>query len=209
MESDVDLLEAWRAGDREAGGRLFERYIRSLYRFFASKIADGVEDLIQRTLAACVEHRDRLREGASFRGFLFAVARNELHDAFRARSRDRASDFSVSSLCDLGTSPRSLVARRGEHRLLAQALQRIPLDLQLAVELHYWEGLTGPELAVALAIPEGTVRSRLRRAVEALRAEIERLADSPDLRASTLDGLDSWASSLRDCVVLPDGIAAG
>ena len=59
-------------------------------------------------------------------------------------------------------------AQHEEQRLLLEALRRIPLDLQIAIELHYWEGMSGPDLAQVLDIPEGTVRSRLRRAREPL-----------------------------------------
>ncbi|MEZ4372915.1 MAG: sigma-70 family RNA polymerase sigma factor [Polyangiaceae bacterium] len=47
---------------------------------------------------------------------------------------------------------------------LVEALQRLPLDLQMAIELYYWEELSVAELAEALEIPAGTVKSRLHRA---------------------------------------------
>jgi RNA polymerase sigma-70 factor (ECF subfamily) len=200
METDLQLLAAWREGDREAGGELFERHIRSLYRFFSTKVANGIDDLIQVTLTACVANRDKIREGASFRAYLFAIASNELYDELRRRVRDRRFHPGVSSLCDLGPSPSSIVARNAQQKLLAKALPRIPLDLQITIELYYWEELSGPELAVALAIPEGTVRSRLRRAREALRDQMKQISTSPKTLQSTVDDLDTWASSLRDCV---------
>lgn len=200
---DGELLEAWRAGDRAAGSALFERHIRALYRFFSTKAPDNVDDLIQKTFTACVGAKDRIREGGSFRVYVFRVARNELYDYWRSRKRDRQLDFNVSSLHDLGPSPSSIVARKAEHRLLAEALRRIPLELQLATQLFYWEGLSGPELAEVLGIPEGTVRSRLRRAREALEAEMRRLADNPDTLRSTVDDLEAWTRSLAGCVALP------
>jgi RNA polymerase sigma-70 factor (ECF subfamily) len=47
---------------------------------------------------------------------------------------------------------------------MLSALRRLPLDDQLLLQMHYWDGLTGPALSRALDLPEGTVRSRLRRA---------------------------------------------
>ena len=44
MEDDLELLEAWRAGDRAAGQRLIGRYFDSIARFFRSKLGDDVED---------------------------------------------------------------------------------------------------------------------------------------------------------------------
>jgi len=203
MQTDIELLDAWRAGDNAAGSQLFERYVRSLYRFFATKVSGGVDDLIQRVFTACVDSRERIH-GGSFRAYLFAVARNELYDHWRGQKRNANLDFSVSSLVDLGPTPSSIVARKAEQELLARALQRIPMELQLAIELYYWEEMSGPELSVALDIPEGTVRSRLRRAREALKETMAELATSTATLQSTIDGLDTWAAGLQACIAAPE-----
>jgi RNA polymerase sigma-70 factor (ECF subfamily) len=52
-------------------------------------------------------------------------------------------------------------------------------------------------MAVALEIPEGTVKSRLRRGREQLRAAVDRLAARPELAASTVNGLETWAREVR------------
>lgn len=63
--------------------------------------------------------------------------------------------------------------------------------------MHYWEQCSVAEIAVALEIPEGTVKSRLRRGRECLRAAIERLATRADLATSTLQGMETWARAVR------------
>ena len=70
------------------------------------------------------------------------------------------------------------------------------MELQIAIELHYWEGLRGPEIAVVLGIPEGTVRSRLRRGLEKLRAEVQHLAKSDAALRSTMSDINDWAEKL-------------
>jgi DNA-directed RNA polymerase specialized sigma24 family protein len=87
MTSDQELLRAWRAGDREAGGTLFERHFAAIRRFFRNKVDHQVEDLVQRTFTACVEARDRFRGDSSFRTYLFAIAHNVLRDHIRRRRR--------------------------------------------------------------------------------------------------------------------------
>lgn len=195
--SDTDLLVAWREGDRGAGEELFARHFDTIYRFFSRKVADDVSDLVQRTFLSCVESRDAIRDDGSVRPYLFAIARNQLYQHFRDRQKNQRLDFSVSSLQDLGESPSAAVARRGDHALLVQALQQIPLELQLVIELHYWEGLSGAEVAMALEVPEGTVRSRLRRALEQLRATIAALSGSAAARWATVQSFDEWARSVR------------
>jgi RNA polymerase sigma factor (sigma-70 family) len=197
--TDREILAAWRDGDRAAGSELFERHFEALYRFFRNKCDDGIDDLIQQTLLACVKARDGFREDASFRTWLLTIARHELYAHWRARQRDAAREVGEVSLVDLGTSPSGTVARRREHQLLLVALRSIPLDLQVALELFYWEQLEGAELAEVLGIPEGTARSRLRRAREAIAAKIAELegdGDSGDGGASLRD-LDAWAATLR------------
>jgi RNA polymerase sigma-70 factor (ECF subfamily) len=194
---DRELLLAWRAGDRDAGGELIERYHRLLYRFFRNKADDVVEDLVQRTFLVCVERRDEIREGASFRAYLLAVARSEIVRHWREHGRGPARiDPLATSVEDLGMTPSRALAASQEQQRLLLALRRIPLAFQVALELHYWEGATAPELAVVLDVPEGTVRSRLRRGKELLRDELARLGPLATLRDDTLAAVDDWARSV-------------
>lgn len=197
--SDLDLLDAWRAGDGVAGDVLLQRHFASLFRFFRSKVDDTTaEDLSQATLLACVDARDRFRGLASFRAYLFSIARNQLNMHFRGRAvRDRIIELGSTSVADLGASPITLAQAKAEQKLLLEALRRIPIDFQIAVELYYWEGLSTRELADVLGVPEGTVRSRLTRAREHLATQLEALAASPELLHTTLDGFERWAESLR------------
>ena len=198
MTDDFELLDRWRSGDMAAADALFGRYFDCLYRFFARKSSDDVTDLVQRTLLGLVEGADRFRKASRFRTFVYAVAKHELYAHWRRQKKDQRLDFTVSSLMDLNASPTTHMAKRQEERLLLEALRRVPLELQIAVELHYWEGLTGPEIADVLEIPEGTVRSRLRRGLTSIKSELARLNASDAAMASTLSGLESWAQSLKN-----------
>ncbi len=170
MTSDVELLEAWRGGDSAAGNRLCKRYVDPLYRFFRNKTPVGAEDLVQRTLTAAVEGRERFAGRSSFRGYLYGIAHNMLKADIRQRMKlDHDPDFSTQSLQDLAPSPSSALGKVREQQLLAAAMRRIPVDYQVALELYYWENFTGPELAQMLGLGEPGVRSRLRRAKTALR----------------------------------------
>jgi RNA polymerase sigma-70 factor (ECF subfamily) len=194
---ELALLTAWRAGDNQAGEALFECHFDAIYDFFASKLTVDVSDLVQRTFLGCVEAKERFRGEASFRTFLFAIARHELYGHFRAKHRGRALDFGVSSLEELAPGPSSLLHAGTERALLAAALRALPLELQLVLELRFWQGLTGPELALVLELPEGTVRSRLRRAIELLRTHLEStLSATPVGLVEATQALDAWSASL-------------
>ncbi|MBX3127592.1 MAG: sigma-70 family RNA polymerase sigma factor [Polyangiaceae bacterium] len=197
---DFALLEEWRGGDTRAGNDLFERHFDAVHRFFSNKAPSDAADLVQRTFLGCVEAKERFRAQSSFRTFLFAIAHHELLGHWR-RTKKRAVDTSVSSLLDLEPSPSQLLARVGEERRLLEALRSIPMDLQIALELFYWEGLSGPEIAAVVGAPEGTVRSRLRRGLEALRARLDELDRSPGRLATSLAGLDGWTRSIGEALL--------
>lgn len=201
---DFELLERWRAGDATAGNQLFEKHFDAVHRFFVNKAPSDAADLVQRTFLACIEARDRFRQQASFRTYLFAIAHHELMAHWRKRSRVEL-DPSISSLRDLDPSPSTLLARIAEERHLLEALRSIPIELQVSLELFYWEGLTGPELAAVLGVPEGTARSRLRRGLSLLRERLVELDQKPERLASTLASLDGWARSIGEALLSPTG----
>jgi RNA polymerase sigma-70 factor (ECF subfamily) len=199
VDSDFDLLRAWRGGDDAAGNELVRRHFDRVYGFFESKVREGADELTQRTFLGCVEARSRIRDGSSFRAYLFGIARKQLlrrYDELRREGRHDAYESGAGSGDD--PSPSRLVLRQQEQRVLVRALRRLPLDLQIAIELFYWQELPIAEMADVLEIPVGTVKSRLHRAKEQLRTEIEAMELAPDLRESTIHDLERWASSLRE-----------
>lgn len=175
--NDVELLEAWRAGDNAAGSRLVRRHFDALYRFFSSKAAGHEEDLAQQTFMAITEGKHEFRGDSTFRAYLFGLARFHLLTHYRKKYRSPELDSVPSSLCDVGTSPTGALARREEHQLLQLALQQLPLDQRIALELTYHEELTLKEIAHVLDVPHNTVHSRIHRAKKRLREELSRLTD--------------------------------
>ena len=200
VSTDDDLLEAWREGDQVAGRALYERYFDWVRRFFMNKVESEteVEELVQETFMRCTAGRDRFGGRSLFRTYVFGIARNVLHEHYRSRKRD--ADFDVESVADLGCGPTTLLAKRHEQRLLLEGLRTIPLEMQLVLELYYFEDLTAGEVGEVLGLPENTVRSRIHRAKNALIAVLERLAQSRELLESTTGNLERWAQGLRTLV---------
>ena len=197
--TDFDLLEQWRDGDENAGRELFARYFDAVYRFFRNKVDDAAEDLTQQTFMGLVQSRDRFRGDASFRTYLFMIARKRLYSHLRKNQRrSEPVEFHSTSVADLGlVSPSRAVAVRQEQQLLLQALRRLPLEMQVALELFYWEELTVVEIAEVLETPVGTVKSRLQRARARLDSVIDELSESEDLLRSTMDNFEMWARDLQ------------
>ena len=196
--TDFELLDAWRDGDRSAGSELFSRHFGSVYGFFRSKLEHAAEDLTQQTFLNCVEARDDFRGAGSFRTYLFVVARNVLYGHLRRRGNKAVDvDFEVTSIADLDVSPSTWLGFREDHKLLVHALRRLPLELQVALELYYVQRMRAPALATVLGIPAGTVRSRIRRGIEQLRLGMSDLVASPQRIRTTLTDLNRWAAELR------------
>ena len=101
---------------------------------------------------------------------------------------------------DLSPSPSVIVAKHREQQVLLQALRKIPLDHQIVLELYYWEKLSAREVAEVVQVPEGTARTRIRRAKQLLEEEMGKLMGNKDQLETTIANLDSWAASLRDQV---------
>jgi len=198
MRDDLELLAAWREGDRQAGGELFDRHFVAIRRFFRSKVGDDYEELVQRTFARCVEVQQRFRGDGKFRSYLFAIAANVLREHLREHHRGKQFDGDVSSVVDLALpGPATAAGARREQVVLLEALRRLPVNDQIVLELFYWEQLTSAEIADVLELPHGTVRSRLRLARDRLRGHVDELSRSPAELESTLGGLERWAAELR------------
>ncbi len=195
MSDDLELLHAWRDGDRGAGNQLLRRHFAALHRFFASKVADDAEDLIQNTLLACVTYVDKLAAAASFKAYLFTIAANQLYAHLRKREGSPL-DFTAVSAVELGLSPSGVVAQREAELRLSVALRRLPLELQIVLELGYWEDLDTREIAEVLELPHGTAKSKIRKAKQLLARELGRAAplDAP----ASDDELGRWVRDIRD-----------
>ena len=194
-DDDFSLLMRWRADDRQAGEQLCARYFDEIYRFFEYKIAEKADDLVQQTFMACVRARDQFRNDASFRTYLFTIARNELYMELRKTRRDFV-DLEVSSLNELVTSPSQLLGKQRELARLRAALREIPVEQQLLLELHYWHDMPAAELANMFATTPGSIRVRLLRARRLLR---DRLAGQPVVAVDRL-----WASLSASDLEQPD-----
>jgi RNA polymerase sigma-70 factor (ECF subfamily) len=194
-----ELLSRWRAGDREAGEVLIDRHFGEIFRFFCRRFAERerCRDLAQRTFATTLAAVERLRDGERLRAYLFGVAHNLLRHEIRDGKRRDGLAHKAELLPREATSPSVRFAAVEERRILLLALEQLPLDLQLTVELFYWEGLSTQEVAEILGVPRGTVKWRLSEARDRLRGSVEDLTRSGADRDLT-HGFQTWAARLHD-----------
>jgi RNA polymerase sigma factor (sigma-70 family) len=198
MRSDTELLDGWASGDDAAGREFYARWANRVAGFFARKVDDDLPDLVQRTFLKCLDARRRGLEVGNAAAMLFAIARNELYDAFRRRRRE-PERFSPeeTTLEDLGTGASRQLVRFEQQRLLLAALSRIPLDHQLALELYYWEELSMEDVARVLGTTKSGAINRIHRARELVRQRLAALEATPAMLEETMTGFDTWARTLR------------
>lgn len=200
VRADEDLLAAWSGGDATAGQQLIERHYDAVARFFRTKASAAWEDLVQRTFLVFAEQRGQFQGQASVRAFLFGIARNVLFEHIRQATRGGKADpdFRESAIVDLAPGLATLAVQRADQRLLVAALQHIPLELQVLLELYYWEELDVAELAEVLQIPTGTVKSRLSRGRSLLREQMERLPATAEEVESVRALLGDWVARVNE-----------
>jgi RNA polymerase sigma factor (sigma-70 family) len=159
------------SSDAAAFGRLFARHAQAVYTFCARRTADLIlaEDLTSITFLEAWRHRDRVPSGDadSALPWLLGVSNNVVRNAKRGQRRYQEVLERLPAPSVVPPAEDQAIARSVTEAGLRDALEAIsalPEREQEVVMLVLWSGLSYDEAATALAIPVGTVRSRLSRA---------------------------------------------
>jgi RNA polymerase sigma-70 factor (ECF subfamily) len=150
--------------------------------------ADTVDDAAQGVFWIAARNLAQIAP-ESERSYLFGTAVRVAADARRVRARVRevSGDREIESAVHPTPSPDELLDQKRAREILDSLLEEMAMDLRTVLVLVEGEGLSGPEIASLLGLPEGTVNSRLRRAREALTRGVARIAK----RASEERGFES------------------
>ena len=141
-----------------------------------AKRADIADDLVQETLVRAIAAKSQFATGTNLRAWLFTILRHARAAAIRRDSRSPITPF--EDLREPAVSGGQ--EERQAMRDLAFAFSRLPKAQQEALWLIVVEGLDYAEAARVLDVPQGTLRSRLSRARDALRLGIGLGPDAPD-----------------------------
>jgi RNA polymerase sigma factor (sigma-70 family) len=159
--TEARLLEEWRAGDRAAGNALLRYYTPALQAFLGRRTSRNVDDLVQRTLLACVESIGRFEGRSTFKSFLLGIARNQFFMSLRSDSGAAGEASGLATWPE--ESPSQLFVAKQEHQIIGAALARVALPFRTVLKMYYLDGLSIEEIGGALGISLGTVKSRLSR----------------------------------------------
>ena len=163
----------------DAFGSLFERHARELHRFLSRRLGDRADDLLGELFVTAFEQRSRYRaELADARPWLYGIATNLVRRHHRAEAtRYRALGRTPLALVTPDSSPEAVALVDGEalRPRLAAALALLKAADRDVLLMLAWGQLDQAEVASALGIPLGTVRSRLHRARQQLRPVLDDL----------------------------------
>ena len=159
----------------EAFRELVDQQLDKAYRLAAVILDDEIEaeDAVHDAALAGWRRFDQLRDRERFDAWFSRILVNQCRDRLRSRARRRVIDLG-RELGEAEHPPSPDVAEAtAVGAELAAAVNRLPPDDRLVVTLRYGSDMTVPTIARLLAIPEGTVKSRLHHALARLRRALE------------------------------------
>lgn len=174
VPTDEVLLARARDGDAEAFRQLVERYEGAVATTAIGMLGRGpeAEDVGQETFIRFYRSIERFRGDASLRTYLTRIAMNQALKALKKRQRLRSRFFSrEENPTDAAlepVEPRDDIGERERREMVQNALQVLTPEHRSVVVLRILEGFDTKETARMLGVPQGTVMSRLSRALEKL-----------------------------------------
>ena len=181
--SRQDIHDEWlvlriQEGDAEALREIVSRWNPRLWRHACHLIGqtDGAADALQDAWLAIVRGLPRLRDPAVFRSWAYRIVSRRCADWIRRRQHDRVViEQTTPDPVDASAPGADPEAHCDDITALRQAIRQLPADQRVVLTLHYLDGLSVREIACALDIPQGTVKSRLHHARNTLRETLERI----------------------------------
>ncbi len=171
IQTDKQLVEAVRRGDRAAAGRLAEKYLRGCRAVALAIIGEipGAEDVSQNAFIYALERIDDCRDPARFGAWLRQIVRSQAKNYLRHARVRRTEQLLDDTAVTEAESPVDAAERSDLRMRLLKALSTLPEAQREVVLLHDLEGWTHDEISERMRIPSGTVRSHLHFARRQLR----------------------------------------
>jgi RNA polymerase sigma-70 factor (ECF subfamily) len=163
LSVDAALVEAVRAGDRDAFARLYDIYGRMVHGILLSRVPYGeVADLVQDVFLTALRKIDTLRDAGSFGPWIAMITRNRAMDYHR-RTRETTEIEETHS---------QTRATQGQAMEVLNLIKLLPEAYREPMILRFVEGMTGPEIAERTGLAPASVRVNIHRGMKMLREKL-------------------------------------
>lgn len=172
-KAESELISLATAGNSDAFGALYEKYIGQIYNYIYYRTSNGkdAEDLCSRVFIRALHHIDRYEDrGYPFSAWLYRIAHNLVVNWYR--DKEKAEEISLS---DQYPSPRMAgsveerIEKEDEKAALLRVIVNLPEDRKELLILKHVEGLTNSEIGQIMDRTEGAIKALYHRTLESLR----------------------------------------
>jgi RNA polymerase sigma-70 factor, ECF subfamily len=161
--ADARLVEAAKDGDRDAFGRLFQRYAAMVHGVLLARVrSSDVDDLMQDVFLTAMQRLASLREAHAFGAWVAMIARNRAVDFHRSRKRMDELPEDLARADD----------GRAEAEQVLEVIRELPEAYRETLVLRLVEGMSGPEIAERVGLTADSVRVNLHRGMKQLREKL-------------------------------------
>lgn len=166
--SDEELMSQVQAGDERAFTRVVERYQDRIMNYLTRLTGDRAraEDLAQEAFIKLFTRAGRYNHDGKLGAYLYKIATNVTLSYLRREHRRRALGaifLTGDNGGDPAESPQTTAINGERHRLLARAIEALPVRYRVPLVLHELEGLSYEDVAQVTGVRTGTVKSRISR----------------------------------------------
>jgi RNA polymerase sigma-70 factor (ECF subfamily) len=174
---DIELVDMAKAGDKDAFGELYERYVEKIYNYIYYRTGNhhDAEDISARVFFRAMAHIETYTErGVPFQAWLYRIAHNLVANWHRDRGRRKViplDEYIASSL--KSEAPDKEAEDNEEREVLLAAIRRLPEERQQLLLLKFVEHLSNAEIGDIMGRTEGAIKSLYHRTLTALRDELQ------------------------------------
>lgn len=179
LDEDEILVTRCQNGEKDAFGILVRKYQDSVYRLIYRLLGRtlDIEDIAQEVFIRAYKGIGKFRQDATFSTWLTRICINYCQKQRRKIKRDATSlERLMSNGCDFpatSVAPSFALEREERNQLIRQAIDNLPEKYRIVIILRYFEAYSCEQIAEILDCASGTVHSRLSRAHEKLRKQLE------------------------------------
>lgn len=182
-KSDEEIIALYKSGEKEAFRYLIDRYTPSIYNFITRLVRrENASDLVQEIFIKAWKKLNSFDSSkASFKTWLFTIARNSATDFLRKHKTinfsdlitDEQEDSFIETILDENPLPDEALQKLQDTEILNKLLEKLPVNYKAVLILHYQEEMTFLEIGEALEKPLNTVKSWHQRAIFILKKNLE------------------------------------